>query len=208
MVLAALLLTFCSRSETGENRKDIPSGVSSTQVSHPETGCESLPTGDRPEAFGFELGSCLADALKTAERLGLELKPDSGPNTPKNVFPYVIVDYPPVDSFDAPLEKFTQLVFDDKGRLFAVRANYLYKKRYREAKGAFTAIDGYLKSRFGDAEVEPFTKKWQTESLYVDLKFQVDIKSDSVVSVSFFQKDLSRKAIGFPEAAGASAKAR
>lgn len=198
VALMALLPASCSRSESGESSKGNPGSAPYIELAPSHEDCRGLPTQERSEAFGFELGSCLADTLKRAEHLGLELKLDRGPNTPKNIFPYVIVDYPPVNSFDAPREKFTQLVFDDKGRLFAVRANYLYKKKYHEAKSAFTALDGYLTSRFGDAEIDPFTKIWQTGSLYVDLKFQVDMKSDSVISVSFFQKDLSQKAIGFP----------
>ncbi len=197
LVLSALLTLSCSQAEDSRGKRT--EAERTLQPPKPDPRCSGLPQDKRVEALGIKLGSCLWETQAFASSLGLELKGDKSPNTPEHVWPFVLTDYAGTIHFPAPVEKFTQLLFDQDQTLFAIRANYLYKRKYAEAREAFQALDSELTLKYGEAHIEPFTKRWQNERVTVELRFVVDVKSHSNISLTYFLNEISRAAIGWPK---------
>jgi len=199
LILMGLIVFSCDRGADQEAQRRELEAEKALRAPKPDPGCTGLPKEKRVKVLGFELGSCLYEVQATVESLGLKLEGEKNPNTPKLVWPFVLRNYAGAIFFDKPQEKLTLFMFDQNQVLFALRANYIYKKKYKEAKRSFAALDRALSNKYGQAQMSPFTKRWQNNQLSVELKFSLDVKSNSTILVSYFLNEISRTAIGWPK---------
>lgn len=162
----------------------------------PDLTCKGRPAPQRVRAVGFELGSCLIEVMEKIEKTGLELKKDRAPGMDEKLLPYVVVGYGGEFGFEMPENVFSILMFDDAQVLFAIRANYSYKVDHENAKIAFATLDNMLTKQFGEAELKPFIKRWRSEKVSVELKFDVDMKSNSYIVLTYFYNEIYNRVMG------------
>ena len=162
----------------------------------PDLTCKGRPKPQRARALGLELGSCLIEVMEKIKKTGLELKRDRAPGMDENLLPYVVVGYGGEFGFEMPEEVFSILMFDNEQVLFAIRANYSYKMDHENAKAAFATLDSMLAKKFGKAELKPFIKRWKSDTVSVELKFDVDMKSNSSIVLTYFYNDIYDRVIG------------
>ncbi|MCH8028948.1 MAG: hypothetical protein IH874_03330 [Candidatus Dadabacteria bacterium] len=202
VLMTATAAISCNRSDNPGNPESKNAYNKTEQDLEPNPDCKGLPVAIRNEALGFVLGSCLFEALERADALGLKLEGEQSPNTPENIYPYVVGGYGGDFKFELPEHRFTLFMFNAEQVLFAEKATLMYKKRYKEAVAAFEELDKYLTRKYGEPEIGSFLKRWKTDQLHIELRFGIDLKSYSTITLSYFERTLSTKAIGWPEDTG------
>lgn len=197
-ILMTTLLAGCRGGEGEGSQPSATRALIELKAADPDPGCRGLPGEKRVRVLGFELGSCLVEAVETARAKGFEIRGESSPETPANVLPFILKGYAGPFPFTQPEERSLLFMFNEEQVLFAMRSSLVFKKDYDGAKEAFAVLERTLAARHGTPEVTHFAKRWRGDRVYVELRFDIDMKSSSSVVLTYYESALSSDAIGFP----------